>query len=338
MTKHNDRAASTQGSCQLSSNANLGFRGRSLRMFPLFAVISLVGCAGPVDSVDEDMDEDVGTAADAVTGNACTTPSANDTAALNKINQIRTSLGNGMGAVNCDNKIRTAAQKHGLYQGTNNIMTHTEDPTKPNYYATNFWERMTKAGYTGSAKSEVISSYGNPTSAINQWMDSALHRAPFMDYTVGTFGFGFGTVSGTAKFGTLDFGGGGVVPSQGSYAIWPVNNATGIRRGFDCNTETPKPCSSSTAGYPIMFSTSDALVVTHHTLKVNATGAVVGHLFLKKETDSSKPGYYLGKNQVVMIPNSTLAANTKYRVELGGTLAPDYVFLHTYYFTTGSSI
>lgn len=300
----------------------------------IFAILTLAACSAPVD---DEAESDVDSISDAVTGTACTSPSTNDTNATTNINQIRTSLGNSMGAINCNNNIRTGAQRHGLYQGSNNIMTHTEVSGNLNFYAANFWDRMSLAGYTGAAKWEGISGYGDATSAINQWMDSALHRAPFMDYTVAAFGFGNGTVSGTAKFATIDWGGGGVVPTTASYAIWPVNNATNVRRGFNCTLEGPAPCTSATAGYPIMLSTSQVLSVTTHTLTVDATGTIVTHTWIPYTTDTTQPGAYISNTQAVMIPTATLAASTKYRINLVGTNGGTS-FNKTYYFTTGTSI
>lgn len=277
--------------------------------FSLLAVIALSGCVAPMDQDDSSDDEDVGSAEEAVTGASCSSMTTDAKDALTAINSVRTKM--GMPAINCNNQIQTAAINHAKYQGLNNTMTHQEVQGKSGFTGVNFWERMTAAGFNGSAAYEVISGAGTGAGTVNGLMDTVLHRVPFASYWSGSYGFGNYVSGGAAKYGTIDFANISGSPSASARAIWPVASATGVKTSFNCTSESPNPCDAgyTVVGYPISLSAGSGL--TNVITKLVKTGTATGLGHMKKIVANN--------TQVYLIPKSPLAASTSYTVTVSGT-------------------
>lgn len=307
------------------------------RILSMFTVLVLSGCA---DAVDEGGEENEASYAAAVTGTACTSPSADDTAALTKINSIRTAL--GMDAINCNNNIRTAAQKHGAYQGANGLVTHVEVSGKPGFYATSYSSRMVKAGFTGTPMTEVISSGNDPVRSLDSWMNMVWHRVPFVSFETKYFGFGNYVAGTTKKYNTIDFGSGG--PTTGSHGRWPANLATGVTRTFDCSKEGDgsgaSPC-MGIVGYPISLTVGCSAGIAPNTVSVTKFRNVGTTTNIPFTVKTSAVDAYIPSNQIYVIPTNSLAASTKYEVEISGgcittTQVSDWFLTLPWSFTTGA--
>ncbi len=276
----------------------------------LLAVIALSGCVAPGEPDESsDDDEDVGSAEEAVSGAACSTMTTDAQKALAAINDVRTKM--GMPAINCNDKIQKAAINHAKYQGLNNTMTHQEVQGKPGFTGVNFWDRMTAAGFQGSAAYEVISGNATGSGTVSSLMDTVLHRVPFASFWSGSYGFGNYVSGGTAKYGTIDFANISGSPSAGARAIWPIANATGVKTSFNCTSESPNPCDAgyTVVGYPISLSAGSGL--TNVVTKLVKTGSATGLGHMKKIVANN--------TQVYLIPKAQLAASTSYTVTVSGT-------------------
>lgn len=321
----------------------------SKRILSLLAILTLSGCATPIDDsapfdeegeeepenggsaeddgsapFDEEDEENVGSARDAVTGTSCSSMNAQATKVLAAINDIRTKM--DMPAINCSDTVQKAARAHAKYQGLNGLPGHTEVPGKPGFTGVHFWERLDAAGYNGLVLTEVICGSCSGEEAVNVFMNTVYHRDPFVSFDTKSFGFG----GYSLQYATIDFGAGGSAPSKTKRVVWPTAGATGIPTTFDCTTESPNPCDAglTKVGYPISLTGGSDLTVTSTKLVKAGTATGLAHMVLKNSNDVKIP-----KSQVYMIPKAPLKPATQYTATVKGSLN-NTSFTKTWSFTT----
>jgi hypothetical protein len=184
---------------------------------------------------------------------------------------------------------------------------HAEVSSCPNYVATNFWERMQAAGYTGSPAAEDMAFQGDGAAAVQQWIDSVWHRTPILSPWIREIGYG-----NTADCDTMDFGVGAPTPGD-VVATYPYAGQTGVPVDFDGRFEGPTPPAPPTgwpSGYPIHLYIQGS--ITEHTL-TDAAGTALPHTWL---TPGMSP---LLTNEYVMYSHDPLAAHTTYHVHAVGS-------------------
>ena len=103
------------------------------------------------------------------------------------INSIRVNCGTIR--LKSSNILSYAAKKHAIYLYANREFTHTENIYSKNYYASEPWQRVAKAGYATRAVVENISFYErNFKSSIDKIMGTVYHRLAFLDTKIDTIG------------------------------------------------------------------------------------------------------------------------------------------------------
>ncbi len=324
----------------------------SKRILSLLAILTLSGCATPIDDsapvdeegeeevevgsaedddsapVDEEGEENVGSAQDAVTGTSCSSMNTEAMKVLAAINDIRTKM--GMPALNCSDTIQKAAIAHAKYQGINDLPGHQEIPGKPGFTGAHFSQRMDAAGYNGIPMTEVICAGCGGIQAVDAFMNSVYHRTPFVSFYAKSYGFGRYVIGGLSQYATIDFGAGGSAPSATKRVVWPSANATGVPTTFDCTTESPNPCDAglTEVGSPISLTGGSNLTVTSTKLVKAGTATGLALMVRKNSNDSKIP-----PSQVYMIPKSPLKPATTYTATVKGSLN-NTSFTKTWSFTT----
>lgn len=246
--------------------------------------------------------------------------SANARAAIDLENQVRSAMG-----VPCATMVTTinaGAAAHCQYYSANSgscvSNPHQEQSGCSMFVATNFWDRMRAAGYTGSPSGEVMAFMGDGAGAVQQWIDSIWHRTPILDPWVRDAGYG-----NTADCDTMDFGDGEMSPSN-LVAMYPYDGQIGVPVDFDGRFEgppPPPPPSGWPSGYPItLYAMGGA--VTEHTLVADGTTTPIPHMWIGHGTNDMG----LLTDAYVMYANTPLAAHTTYHVHVGGTPARDWSF------------
>lgn len=267
-----------------------------------------------------------------VYGNKCTGADTNESLATDEVAIVRGKA--KLPAMNCVDTAMQAARNHSSYIGQNGwTLTHTEVNGKPGFTGVNFWDRLTYAGYTGSASFEVVHSVSDAHQAItgqNGWINTLYHRIPFVAYSTKDFGFGYASSTQGAD-STTDFGSGNKAPTATSMTTWPADGDTAVWTTFHNAYESPNPLpNQQVAGYPITIVGGSALTLVTH--DVTANNAAVAHIVLDTKSDSTG---LIPTSQIYLIPNNVLSKNTKYVVHVTGTVNGSPYDL-TFSFTSGS--
>ena len=109
----------------------------------------------------------------------------------------------GCGPLALDGKLNAAAQAHTTDMATHNFFSHdSQDGRSP-------FDRIKAAGYSFSAAAENIAAGGTTAAgAMDQWMNSAGHKANILNCTYVDLGVGFakGVNADYAGYWTQDFG------------------------------------------------------------------------------------------------------------------------------------
>jgi len=230
--------------------------------------------------------------------------------ALVAVNTLRAHM--GLPCMTLVDAINTSSQKHCDYyqQNLQNkdciANAHEEVDTCAGYVDKQFFNRMTKAGYTGSPRSEVMAFSGNPTSAIAQWINSVYHRTPLLSPWIREMGYGM-----TADCDTIDMGQGTKTPDDVT-AVYPYPGQSDVPLNFDGSHEGPMPPEPPAPGWP---SASPI-----HLYAKNYT--VTSHdVYVGTGCDSLPHQWLPDKEQYILYPNTPFAKATEYRVVIKGTRA-----------------
>ncbi len=220
-----------------------------------------------------------------------------------------------------------SAEKHCAYYAANLMQAtciaspHVEVASCTDYYAANFDQRETMAGYTGSPTSEDMYFFDDPKLAIAGWIDTIYHRYPILDPWERDFGYG-----GAMGCDTMDFGSGAATPST-TIAVYPYDGQTGVGTQF-AGAEIPAPPPPPNgwpAGYPISIFYQGTLTTTTVTQDGTTTPLPI----------QTVPMLSFQPNATYFYTDQPLSPNTKYNVHAeGNNGAP---FTKDWSFTTGAS-
>jgi hypothetical protein len=254
---------------------------------------------------------------------------SNQQMALLRANHWRTSM--GVAPLNMNARLNTASTNHANFcnstpQATCWPGSHDETSTCAGYTGHWPWDRMTAAGYTWSAAAEDMAFVSNPVTAVDQWIWTVFHRAPFLAEAYVDVGYGQTGSIDVADFGTM----GGASASGPPVGMFPVPGQTGVPRSFLGN-EGPQP-TPPPGGYPsgpVISATLNANgVVTDHQLWDPAC-TPIPHVFSNSNgSGGTNPRFWY------FYANTPLAASTRYIARVGGTVGTTS-FTHTWSFTTG---
>ena len=103
---------------------------------------------------------------------------------INWINQRRAAR--GLGTLRVSNALVVAARRHSEDLGPKGLCQHDgTDQSSP-------WDRIAQAGYTGSAKGEVIGcGYKSPKETVDGWWNSPQHYAILISQEANEIGCGW---------------------------------------------------------------------------------------------------------------------------------------------------
>jgi len=229
--------------------------------------------------------------------------------ALASVNLLRAHM--GIPCMALVEPINGSAQQHCDYYQQNKASmactgnAHVEVETCPGFVAANFFDRMTKAGYTGSPRSEVMAFSGDPASAVAQWINSVYHRTPLLSPWIREMGYG-----SSADCDTIDMGQGAKTADDVS-ALYPYPGQVDVPRDFDGSHEGPMPVeppSGWPSGSPMHLYVKN-FTVTSHTITLASSCEPIAHQWLPDV------------DHFILYPDQPLGAKTEYRVKIGGTRA-----------------
>ncbi len=276
------------------------------------------GAAGPAGNSGIVPDGDAGT---------CAAPAgitANQTTALQIINQTRAAMGSPCATI--VPALDTSATNHCAYYAANAgsatciANPHVEVSTCTDYVSANFNDRETAAGYTcqpsatqSCEASEVMAFDDNPTSALGQWIGSIYHRSPLLDPRIRDFGYGSATGCDTIDLGE---GAGSTTPDD-VIVSYPYGGQTGVALSFNGAQESPTP-PVPPAGWPSALPIHVYMAATSITLTTDEFGVDGGAQLAHQVLTPQASGGYLA-NAIVLYGNAPLTSQTTYRVHIAGT-------------------
>jgi uncharacterized protein YkwD len=114
------------------------------------------------------------------------------------INTQRTN--HGCGALSTDEKLRTIARAHSADMVAHNYFSHTA------YNGATFATRIFSVGYTRAYAENIAWGQRTPASVVNDWMNSAGHRANILNCSYNHVGVGVAYKSNGTPYWTQDFG------------------------------------------------------------------------------------------------------------------------------------
>lgn len=263
---------------------------------------------------------------------------SDERAAYDLLNAERQKCGFGLLAQNI--KLDAAAAAHSNYQLANNVSSHFETQGFPGFTGAIPPDRANAQSYEGS------SSVGEDVAFEATGIQSmrALFVAPYhLSSLVSGFldvGMAFKSpqLSQQIKYAlTVDLG---VPPSKsptmsepGSVSTYPCAGVDGLRPSF---TESPNWAATSgngAGGTPIyvVASNSETLIISAASISPVGGGVVPVQVL----TATNDPNKRLKAHQALVIPPSSLVANSSYRVQISGTVA-GVAFSKDFTFKTGS--
>ncbi len=242
----------------------------------------------------------------------CPAPAGNSgpEMALVAVNTLRAHM--GLPCMTLVDAINTSSQKHCDYyqQNLQNkdciANAHEEVDTCAGYVDKQFFNRMTKAGYTGSPRSEVMAFSGDPTSAVAQWINSVYHRTPLLSPWIREMGYGM-----TDDCDTIDMGQGAKTPDDVT-GVYPYPGQTDVPLNFDGSHEGPMPPEPPAPGWP----SASPIHLYAKNYTVSSHDVYVG-----TGCDSLPHQWLPDKEQYILYPNVPFAKATEYRVVIKGTRA-----------------
>ena len=216
-----------------------------------------------------------------------------------------------------------ASQAHSDYMQDNDILSHSEESSKPGYTGDAVWDRIESAGYPlegGRSWAEIISWGYSAADAVDGWVQTVYHRIPFTTPYIVEVGFGQ-----TGSYSSMTF----VSPypnGERTAVVYPIDGQRDVPIDFDSDSEWPDPAPShGVVGYPVTVTVSSnsaaggnndyGLYLLDATL-VDSNGTTVDCIVADPSEDE-----WLG-NTAFMLPKAPLSRNTTYTatmvVEWGG--------------------
>ena len=233
----------------------------------------------------------------------------------------------GLAPVNQVEELNAASVAHAVFVLQNGdlyleqgLSVHEQDPDRPGYLGTRFWDRFAATGYNGKPFREVIAYHAQSSTAIAHWMETVYHRLPIIHPNAQHIGYGEAHLEND-RVNVLDIGAGnGWAPTVPGGVIWPPDGATQVPLAWD-GLEDPQP-PAPPGGFPsgpvvtLTFPSNTDFAIAEHRLTDESTGTEVLHTFI---TPSSDPNL-ADESSVALYANIPLQPARTYRVHLKGVV------------------
>ena len=268
---------------------------------------------------------------------AATYPAGSDErAAYDLLNAERQKCGFGLLAQNT--KLDAAAAAHSNYQLVNNIPSHFETQGFPGFTGINVVARANAQSYGGSGVGEDIAFNLRGLESMRGLFTAPYHLSGLASDLLDV-GMSFNSTQLSQQIRsalTVDLG---IQPSKvaqasvpGSVLTYPCDAVVDLKPNF---TEIPNWAAASgngAGGTPVyvVASNKEALIVTSASITPSGGGVVPVQVL----TSANDPNKILQAHQALVIPPSSLVANTTYRVQISGTVG-GAAFSKDFTFKTG---
>lgn len=262
-----------------------------------------------------------------------------------KMNDLRARAGAGVMAQSA--MLDTAAQAHADYMHVNGTSDRLEVAGQPGFYADTPPNRMAKAGYVSSARTETIG--GTGASFLGKdcalGLMATLYRAaallgPYQDVGYGSALDGQGTPTCVTELGDPSTATYPQVPASGALIAYPYGGQTDAVETFNVSSEVPSPPASvlpnATAGTPVLVSIRNAdfvnfeadgslaATVSKFEIRDASSNVLPSVLFAGKNVAGAgvtlNTDTKLGEGFVVLVPLAPLLKNSSYSVSFSATL------------------
>jgi uncharacterized protein YkwD len=208
-------------------------------------------------------------------------------------------------AIQGDDRVTAAAQRHAEYLALNNTIGHDESAGAPGFTGASTRDRLAAQGFTGATASEVATSFGTGVDGVRSLWLLPYHRLGLMHPHAIVAGWGHAESGGRST--TV----GVIVYDFGSPAPDVVRSpAVGQRvQGSWHGEESPDVLPAGAArpvGYPVMLVASSAKALDLRSARLtDAAGSEVAYHVV--------PQIY-ERDYVALVPARPLASGSRYRV------------------------
>ena len=208
--------------------------------------------------------------------------------------------------------LNMSAQVHANYQTTVGELTHYQSSGNPSFIGESVQDRAAYYGFNGMVAEDI--SYNTKPSiqkSVDDLFDAPYHRIPFLNPALDRLGYGEKQYYSVLNFGSV------IQPKESTIVAYPGDGQVEVPIEWE-NYETPDPLrfypnAPKKVGYPIMVGIyggeTESIQLIDAKL-INSTGQEVPAYINSPQTDDHL------SQEVIIIPQSPLKTNSKYRVEV----------------------
>ncbi len=262
------------------------------------------------------------------------TPSANQQAALTRVNLYRTKM--GLPPAGFATGLNLAAQAHADYNAMTGILSHNETFGMAGFVGAGFGDRAAYFGYD-SAAFEDAHQVGDANKAVDGWMNTLYHRVPIAGYRNTDIGSGLSLLNNNRQ-DVMDFGSkSGTAPAARMISTYPVNNQTDVLTSWFEEGPDPLPGKPRPIGYALTVHIAQPANVAPGMDSVANSGTLIDAnnqnvpvYFMDRTSD---PNRFLGDDYAI-VPQQPLNVGAMYTAHVTGTDTQGNMFDTTWTFTT----
>jgi len=238
-----------------------------------------------------------------------------------------------------ESHVVASSQNHATYYATNaaayagGLSPHQEASGYPGYTGVNFYDRMTAAGFTGSAMFETMAFVANPSGAVSEWLNTVFHRVPMLHPNMTVFGYGSSSADSRPN-DVCDYGS-GTAASTSAVIVWPPPGATAVPGSFDISEEGPTPPAPPGGGtttgpiVSVFFASGSSGTITSHSIR-DASGNPLPDTMIAPNDPTYGP-YMMGSYSFYAA--GPAASGTTFTIAIAGAVGGQS-FTKTWTFTT----
>ena len=245
----------------------------------------------------------------------------------------------GFGLLAQDTRLDAAAAAHVSYLLKNNVLGHIETAGLPGFTGVRPFDRAQSKGYTGASVGEdganAIGGLANITALLSAPYHVLSLIFPNTDVGLSYQSTPVSQLVSNALFLNPGYKGTAVqLPNAGAVLTYPCEGALGTKPNFSGESiNWAATGGEGSGGAPVVVTApnGETLVIASASI-TPVGGGVVPIVVLTSDNDPQK---FLKKGDAFIIPPSSLASNTSYRVQITGTVS-GVPFAKDFTFKTGS--